>query len=107
MKIVDADVVWTPNHKSNDILNRGTVRIERHASGWQRSHGDLWMPATGLGPYGLPAKGDKQLLAMFILFNTLVVRDGVKPSDAHTAFLDIDEYRRTISPDAPGAEDAA
>ena len=46
---------------------------------------------------------DRQLLAMFILFNTLTVRDGIDVGAAHRAFLGIDEYRETISPDAPGA----
>jgi hypothetical protein len=45
-----------------------------------------------------------QLLSLFVLFNTLVIRDGIDPARAHEAFLAIDEYRRTISPDAPGAE---
>jgi hypothetical protein len=103
--MTEADVVWTPNYAANDAVDRGAVRVERHASGWKRTLGDLWMPATGLGPYGFPAKGDKQLLAMFILFNTLVVRDGIEGGKAHAAFLEIDEYRRALSPDAPGAED--
>nr|WP_321985212.1 hypothetical protein [uncultured Lichenicoccus sp.] len=41
---------------------------------------------------------------LFIDFNTIVVRDGVPVEAAHRAFLRIDEYRRLISPDAPGAE---
>ena len=67
------------------------------------------MTATDRGPYGIhPTKGDpiKQLLAMFILFNTVTVRDGIDVGNAHRAFLAIDEYRKTISPDAPGAEAA-
>ena len=35
-----------------------------------------------------------RLLGMFILFNTLVVRD--RPMAAHAAFLEIDEYRMAI-----------
>ena len=41
---------------------------------------------------------------MFILFNTLVVRDGINPKAAHAAFLEIDEYRMAISPESPGAD---
>ena len=41
---------------------------------------------------------------MFILFNTLVVRDRIDPMAAHAAFLEIDEYRMAISHDAPGAD---
>ena len=44
-----------------------------------------------------------RLLGMFILFNTLVFRDGINPKAAHAAFLEIDEYRMAISPEIPGA----
>jgi hypothetical protein len=44
---------------------------------------------------------------MFILFNTITVRDHVDVEAAHNAFLAIDEYRQTISPDTKGAEEAA
>jgi hypothetical protein len=53
--------------------------------------------------YGCPRTA---LLAMFVLFNTVTVRDGIDVKRAHEAFLTIDEYRKTISPDAPGAEAA-
>jgi hypothetical protein len=99
MRMTEADVVWTPGQ---------AVRVERHGSNWQRSDSDRWMPATCLGEMGeVPTKGDvdRQLLAMFILFNTLVVRDRVAVEAAHAAFLKIDEYRKTISPDTRGAEE--
>ena len=103
MKMTEADVVWTPIGAGADTA--GSIRVECHGSGWQRTNGDLWRPATSLGAYGnVPTKSDRerQLLAMFILFNTIVVRDGVDVDKAHQAFLAIDEYRQTISPDAPG-----
>lgn len=65
------------------------------------------MPATSLGMFGGHSTKDdpiKQLLAMFILFNTITVRDRVPVEVVHEAFLGIDEYRTAISPDAPGAE---
>lgn len=43
---------------------------------------------------------------LFVDFHTIVVRDGIDPSVAHEAFLAIDEYTMTISPDIPGARDA-
>lgn len=98
MRAVDADVVWNPE---------GDVRIERHGSHWQSGIGEFWMPATCLGEFGqVKTDGDptKQLLAVFVLFNTIVVRDRVRPEVAHKAFLKIDEYRKAISPDSPGAE---
>jgi len=114
MKMKDADVIWTPvfapsvlkEYRGLAAPGAGCVRVEHHHSGWQRTPGDRWMGATCLGEMGeVPTKDDpiKQLLAMFMLFNTLVVRDGINPLRAHEAFLAIDEYRRTISPDAPGA----
>jgi len=108
MKMTEADVVWVPDREWNrDAPNRGAVRVERHGSHWQRTEGDRWMPATSLGAMGeIKIKDDrtKQLLAMFILFNTLVVRDGISVANAHAAFCAIDEYREAISPDAPGAD---
>jgi hypothetical protein len=111
MKITEADVIWVPDRDYNtDAPNRGEIRVEKHLSGWQRTRGDRWMPATSLGAMDeVSTKGDpiKQLLAMFILFNTVTVRDGIDAAKAHQAFLAIDEYRKTISPDAPGAEVSA
>jgi hypothetical protein len=106
MKAIDAIVVWTPQDRQNAALP-GSIRIEKRGTHWDRTPGDFWGPATSLGSFGqIPTKGDKikQLLAMFILFNTVTVRDGISVEDAHNAFLQIDEYRKTISPDAPGAE---
>jgi len=36
---------------------------------------------------------------VFIDFNTLVVRDGINPINAHNEFLKIDEYRNRVSPE--------
>ena len=61
------------------------------------------MPAGNLnGPK--TTDPNEQLLAMFLLFNTVTVRDGIAVEAAHKAFLQIDEYRKAISPDAPGAK---
>ena len=48
----------------------------------------------------------QQCAMLFIHFNSIVVRDKVPVEAAHKAFLKIDEYRRLISPDMPGAEDS-
>ncbi|MCO6407343.1 hypothetical protein [Hoeflea alexandrii] len=46
---------------------------------------------------------EAEITAMvFILFNTVVVRDGISVEAAHRAFLKIDEYRDAIAPDLPG-----
>lgn len=41
---------------------------------------------------------------VFIDFNTIVVRDGISPADAHKAFLAIDEYRASLADDIPGGD---
>jgi hypothetical protein len=92
MRLVDTDVVWTPRHG---------VRVELHGTNWTRTEGDRWTRAYDTQD---PNRETDRLLGMFILFNTLVVRDRIDPKAAHAAFLEIDEYRMAISPDAPGAD---
>ena len=46
---------------------------------------------------------EKRKTMVFVIFNTLVVRDGIDPKQAHEEFLKIDEYAKLISPDIPGA----
>jgi hypothetical protein len=104
MKITEADIIWTP--AAADVPTAGAVRVERHLSGWQRTPRDRWMPAAeawGLGCARIKGDPIRRLLSLFILFNTITVRDGIEVAKAHNAFLAIDEYRRAISPDAPGA----
>jgi hypothetical protein len=102
MRLVDTDVVWTPDHDYNvGAVNRGAVRLEQHGSNWTRTQGDRWMPAYDTQDR---TRETDRLLGLFILFNTLVVRDRIDPQAAHAAFLGIDEYRLAISPDAPGAD---
>ena len=49
------------------------------------------------------ASREMQKAFLFIDFNTIVVRDRVPVDAAHEAFLKIDEYRWSISPDMKGA----
>lgn len=46
---------------------------------------------------------EMQVAMIFIVFNTIVVRDGIDLQSAHAAFLNIAEYRRRISRDMRGA----
>ena len=48
--------------------------------------------------------GLKSELRLFVEFQTLVVRDGIDPQEAHKAFLVVDEYRKLIAPDIVGAD---
>ena len=45
------------------------------------------------------------MLGLFVSFHTMVVRDKVDVQAAHQAYLEIEEYRQTISPDCDGASD--
>lgn len=105
MKVTEVDVIWTPLWW-DDAEHPGLIRIEKRGSGWKRTRGDFWMHANSFGTYGVGLEPGPIMdaLAMFILFNTIVVRDGVPVEKAHEAFLKIDEYRKMISPDCPGAE---
>ena len=103
MKLTDADVVWT--HAKSETPRAGEIRIERHGSDWKRALGEFWQPAAQWNQC-ISRKADtreEHLLAMFILFNTVTVRDGIDVKKAHDAFLQIEEYCKTISLDAPGA----
>ena len=107
MKIEDADIVWFPS--GYEVRDAPLIRVERHGNGWARNSQaqlEYWMPACSLGVMGTVKTDtlEKKLLAMFVLFNTIVVRDGVPVGLVHEAFCEIDEYRQAISPDSPGAE---
>jgi hypothetical protein len=109
MKITEADVIWVPVLKDHPLPHAGTVRVEHHMSGWQRTEGDRWMPAASAFEVTdkVIAKGNplRPLLSLFILFNTITVRDSIPVQAAHAALLAIDEYAKAISPDTPGAVD--
>ena len=81
MKMSEADLIWTPAKPyTADCPNPGAIRVERHGSGWERTSGDRWMPihrSLVLGVFQqFETKDDRtrQLLSMFVLFNTVVVR---------------------------------
>ena len=93
MKLKDAAIVWGPANRPEDALC-GQVKIVLHHGQWERTSGDRWMPASNCFPPG------QEELGMFVLFNALVVRDGIDPQVAHKAFLQIAEYRQRIAPDA-------
>jgi hypothetical protein len=49
--------------------------------------------------------GRQQALKTFVEFATLAVNSNLNVDDMHTAFLNIDEYRWLIAPDATGSEE--
>lgn len=103
MKAKDALIAWTPADFRDDP-SAGQVKVgpapNEPAPEW------LAMFAyTGGAAYALVRNltGDAAKARLFIDFNTLVVRDGIDPQVAHEAFLLIDEYAESISPDIAGA----
>jgi endonuclease YncB( thermonuclease family) len=95
MKFLEAMIAWNPNTDEVD------VGPWPDRSGWSRRYrrtvGACFTELRDMS-------GEERERRLFIDFNTLVVRDGVPPAAAHKAFLKIDEYRSSISPDMPGAE---
>lgn len=95
MKITECMIAW--NKKSKD------VRVDRWPdhSGWSDRYTYTGGACEARVHRMTP---DQRERLMFIMFNTIVVRDGCDPMAAHEAFLNIDEYRSLISPDTPGAD---
>jgi hypothetical protein len=106
MKAHEAVIAWTPmsfNHK----LTRGQVMIgpltqEGERPDWAKPY---VMTGGAISPKWREKRGTYLTTVVFVLFNTLVVRDGIPVDAAHEAFLAIDEYAETISPDIKGARD--
>ena len=94
-KWLECMVAWTP----------GTSKIKvgpwPDKSGWSDGYS-----FTGGACYLKAHSESKEynLAALFIEFNTIVVRDCVPYQVAHRAFLHIEEYRRALAPDTLGAE---
>ena len=105
MKAIEAMIAWTADlpHNSNDPMRRGKVAVGPwpDETGWS----DRYDNTIGACLAERHRMTEWQLIAMvFIDFQTLVVGYGIDPKSAHDAFLAIDEYRRRIAPDLPGAE---
>lgn len=87
MKLEEAVVFWKPS---------GHVRVGRTGT-------KAWDPSCL--PYAREDDPAVQRLSLFVLFNTLVVRDSIDPNAAHQAFLSIDEYAAMVAPGAPPEEE--
>ena len=101
MKLAEIMYAWTP--ATWETPTAGKVRIGVHPDrvGWTRPF------ASCLGACDLSfveMSDAERITQMFVAFHAMVVRDGIDPQVAHTAFLDIDEYRRAIADDIEGAE---
>lgn len=104
MKLADCLIAWTPpDDHSRGKPTFGKVQvfsfpdIDRLSDGYTMSDGmcmALWQSATHW----------QRLALLFTLFNTMVVRDGIDPREAHRALLQIEEYRRMLPDDQEGAD---
>lgn len=112
MRATEAMIAYTPAYYNDGpkAATRGQVKIgpllntARGDNDWSRPY------AFTIGAAELARRKyltHQSLAQVFIDFHTIVVRDGIDPQVAHQAFLAIDEYRRAISPDIPGAESSA
>jgi hypothetical protein len=102
VKAEEAVIAWNPVHGDRALHAASPVavvpRTARHLYGSGTPH-RYWIEAGSL------ADGKQHgALAVLLHFHTLVVRDGIAVDAAHRAFLAIDEYRASISPDVEGAE---
>ena len=106
MKAKDALVAWTPDTPAfAGMATRGMVRVGPLVG---EDEGDwTWnFACTGGAAFTDRRKltGWRAVAMMMIEFHTLVVGGYIDPQVAHEAFLAIDEYRRRIAPDIPGAD---
>lgn len=97
-------IAWTPTHYAAtsecEALRRtaGSVAIlpwpdlEGRAQSYARTAG-----ASNAG--WREASDHKLVAAIFVVFNAMVLRDGVHPMTAHVNLLDIDEYRDNVHAD--------
>lgn len=92
MKFKECLVIWKPKSRFPE------KRVVIQPKGYPIPENWYWMPGADLKDELDPT------CRVFVEFNTLVVRDGICPQQAHDEFLKIDEYRATIAPDMRGAE---
>lgn len=104
MKAKDALIAWTPYDPTDETGMAGRVEVGPLL---QAGDVDWTKPYSRTGGAKSMATRDmtgmEAIAMLFIEFNTLVVRDGIDPDEAHRAFLVIDEYAEHISPDMEGA----
>ena len=94
MNYKDCVVLWQPKWRFDKtsvmVLPRGVYEIS--------SNDGCYMPG------GIRDDLLDPSLRVLVEFNTLVVRDGIDPQQAHNEFLKIDEYRAHVAPDTRGAQ---
>jgi hypothetical protein len=98
MKYREALIAWNPDTdqiRVGPLLKRGDPDWTEYPIYYDFTGGAAETARRSL-------EGLEAALAMFIDFNTIVVRDRVPVEAAHREFLKIEEYCQRISPDTPG-----
>lgn len=99
MKAKDALIAWNPAHLT-DKARSTDVAVGTLLEMGQRDWTAPYLLTGGAAEVSWrQMEGDLMRARLFIEFHTLVVRDGIDPMAAHEAFMAIDEYRASISPD--------
>lgn len=102
MKASEAMIAWTPaSYGHSSAAGQMEVGLWPDTGRW--SHRYVFSAGACMRD-SRALKGDAAIAQMMLDFHTAVVRDGIPVDVAHREFLKIDEYRRVISPDIPGAE---
>ena len=101
MKARDAMVVWTPKGVWTDSDVRVKVVKWPPVNMLHRIHP---MSYGACNTEFREASEVEQVARLFILFNTIVLRDGRDPFEVHHAFCEIDEYRENLSPELQNGE---
>ena len=93
MKLAEIMYAWTPATWESPTAGQVRVGVHPDRVGWTRPF------ASCLGACDLSfveASDSERIIQMFVAFHAMVVRDGIDPQVAHTAFLEIDEYRAIV-----------
>lgn len=106
MKLLESMIAWTPTTGSwaEAPYKPGSVRIgpwpdkQRWSDAYAMTEGACDSEIRKLSPI-------EQSLVVFMIFNKMVIRDGIDAEVAHEEFLKLDEYRERLSPDTPGADE--
>lgn len=97
MRYAEAMIAWNVEPPAIRV----GLKSDNIATGWARPYR---MSGGGCFFGRAEMSETEQLVMMFTDFHQIVVRDGLPADLVHSAFLAIDEYRRTISPDIQGAD---
>lgn len=101
MRYRETLVAWnpgTPQVRVGRLLERGEPDWTRHPINYRMTGGAAYRHVREC------EDASKLVVLLFADWHAIVVRDRVPIEVAHKAFLAIDEYRRHIAPDIPGAD---